>query len=404
MRETLKNLDALLSIRINLHEELPRHLKQWDIANGRATFRIPSEFEFDVTIVDEDPSEQLYFLDIRFLFTPAPEVPDSQFRVALEDRSNQALKSAGLIGCYDFLHDFVLTHKISTLRWQANEMSRGPWFGNVRVENVRRSLVVQYWTGLQTKNWIEIGISSGKSKDGEATWKGPETAKLGVRWFRGGVEAPTSDLEFDWTSLSMERVLKQVIARHISHILSSIEQGLSLFHIYDEGQTLETCSLSVSSAEPADCGLTLGINGQQSPCTVAIEPVVGRLVLSPHSALSARAEGELNLLKNPESTGAAAITRYLARNVQESTERQAAYCGWRTLKNLKIDNAGLKFAQDVMAISYFRGHSWGQIPWAIAALVNLGGESWWAVELYVSHLGRCRKLTLLTVHTAPIRP
>lgn len=353
-------------------------MRDWDVANGRATFRIPHEFEFDVTIVDEDPTEQFYFVDIRFLFTPAPEIPDSVVRVQLGDRADQILKSGGLQGCYDFLHDFVLTYKISILRRQAYEMSRNAWNNNIRVENVHRSLVVQYWTNLQSKSWIEIGVSSGSSKNNTALWRGPQSSRLDIRWFRSGMEASLSDINFDWTTISMEKVLKTVISQHISWLLGSVERGLAL---HDIPGGLQTRSLTKSKDEPADCSLTLCIRGQPLPCKVLVEPVGGRLIFSPPSALSPRAEAELNGLRHPESTGADTVQRYPARLLEEHAKLQSSYCGWRNVNNLRLENPALKFPPGYLTISYFRGRTWGRIPWVIAYTVNLSGGSWWAVEL-----------------------
>ncbi|KAF2096308.1 MED14-domain-containing protein, partial [Rhizodiscina lignyota] len=385
MQETLRNINALLSIRINLHEELPRQLKQWDVANGRATFRIPSEFEFDVFIVDEDPAARFFFLDIRFLFSPAVEIPQSQLRQVLEDRANELLGTSGLSSCYEFLHDFTLTHKINTLRRQARELTRGVWSNSIRVETIKRSLIVQYWTGSKVgKNWIEIGIASGRAKDDKATWRGRPPPRLQLRWFRGGSEVADVDIKFDWTDLSMERILKQIIARHVVIIMDLVRSGLPAS---PGGHGFRLLQANVSESEPADCSLMMQVNGQREPAVLTIEPTAGRIVLQPPSALSTRAEIDLNNQQHPETQLVPSVSRYLAREMQDHTERQAQYCGWRVLKNLRIERAAAAFGQEVITMSFFRGQSWGPSPWAIAATVSLGGESWWIVELADPSLG-----------------
>lgn len=374
--KTLRNLNALLSLRINIHEELPRHLKQWNVANGKATFTIPSEFEFDVTILDEDASAPFYFQDIRFLFSPTPEIPDSQVRVILEDKANEVLKISGLNGCYDLLHDFTLTHKISTLRRQALEMTRGVWVDSIRIEMVHRSLIVQYWTGLPSKSWVEIGVMSNKSK--KRTWRGLEPPQLGLRWTRNGQVVPDAIFDFDWTTLSMETMLKQVIARHTAHVLGSIREALPNS---PGGASLKKLDLTTSHLEPSDCALQTQVHGQASPITLVQESVTGRLVLQPPSPLAERAEADLNSQQRPEKNAEALLARFCARDMQLHTEHQAELLGWRTLRNLRLDNATTAFPQAVTLMSVFRGPKWESSTWTMAATYSLTGESWWAVEL-----------------------
>lgn len=379
MLETLRNVDALLSIRINLHEELPRQLKQWDVANGRATFRLPGEFEFDVTVVDEDPSARFYFLDMRFLFSPAAEIPAGQLRQALEDRSNELLGTSGLSSCYEFLHDFTLTHKINALRKQAHQMSRGVWYNSLRIETVKRSLIVRYWPDSKSgKSWIEIGVASGKPKDGKVSWRGKPPPRLSLRWFRNGAEVTDIDATFDWADLSMERILKQIIARHEAIIINSIKSGLPAA---PGGNGLHVLQANVSDAEPADCSLKMQVNGQRTPAVLMVEPIAGRIVLQPPSPLATRAEMDINNQQHRDKQLSATVARYLAREMQDHTEHQAEQCGWRTLKNLRIERAVAAFGQETITMSFFRCPGWGLSPWAVAATVNLSGESWWIVEL-----------------------
>ncbi|KAK3045081.1 hypothetical protein LTS18_014622, partial [Coniosporium uncinatum] len=132
MLKTLRNMNIQLSLRLNLHEKIPRYLRGWTVRSGRATFYSPLEFELDVAISSEEPSSQFWFIDIRFLFEPAPALPDGRFRQGLENQANVKLYESGLVGCYDFFHSLVMTHKIAILRGQAIEMSRGAWIDVMR--------------------------------------------------------------------------------------------------------------------------------------------------------------------------------------------------------------------------------------------------------------------------------
>ena len=140
----LRKINTLLSIRLNIQEDIPPVFRDFSIANGRATFRIPEEFEVDLSIAQEEPSSQLYFIDFRFIFSPTPrELPAGRLRDEIEGRANDILGREGLQGLFDFLHNFVLTHKLAVLKSQALEMVRGYWSDNLLVEAVSRSLFYQ---------------------------------------------------------------------------------------------------------------------------------------------------------------------------------------------------------------------------------------------------------------------
>lgn len=183
--EALRRINTLLALRLNLHDTVPFPLRNFFIRSGRATFRVKDEFDLDLSIGDQDPSSQLFFVDFRFLFSPAAsEPPAGRSRDQIEFKVNGLLRDRGLRDCFDFLHDLVLTHKLSILRHQANEMARGHWSDHIKVEAIHRSLVVQYWLRRPGgKNWIEIGIRRGKEKHGEHL-----VSQLALRCFRAGRE------------------------------------------------------------------------------------------------------------------------------------------------------------------------------------------------------------------------
>src|ERR1700722_6388022 len=104
--KSLQNLNTLLSIRLNLHEydKIPLQFKDYSIKSGRVTFRVAGEFEVDLTIAEENPEKQFWFIDFRFLFTPAVSQLPEHLRYMIENRVNAALEKDGLAGCYKFLH------------------------------------------------------------------------------------------------------------------------------------------------------------------------------------------------------------------------------------------------------------------------------------------------------------
>lgn len=135
----------------------------------------------DLSIGNEDPESQLYIIDFRLTFQPTLEsLPPGRFRNEIEYRCNELLRAQGLTGLYEFLHDFVMTHKITTLKKQVERLKKGRWTDALRFHMHKRSLFIYYWTGrLEVKNWIEIGVLRPRDK---------EPSRLGVRWHRDGKE------------------------------------------------------------------------------------------------------------------------------------------------------------------------------------------------------------------------
>ncbi|KAL2355983.1 mediator complex subunit MED14-domain-containing protein [Cryomyces antarcticus] len=376
--KVLQNMDALLFVRLNLHEDIPPHFRDYSVASGRATFVVPSEFEVDLSIADEDPASPFYFIDIRLLFSPTPDDLSDQVLGQLEHKANEVLRTQGLSGCYDFLHNFVLTYKINVLRRQAYDLCRTTWSDSIRVETVHRSLVVHYWTEVPGgKNWLEIGISSGKRKDSaNAFWAGPGTPRITTRWFRNGVEVKDVDLSFDFHTLSMERSLRELIALHTNHSLTIIRDQLLSSPPATKALSVELLN---STSGPATSSLKIQLTPSSTVVAALIDPVSGHLTLRPATVASSQIESDMNrdIAVNP----AQAIGYLLCTLAQIEIDRQARRSGWQTLKNVtpSQDNMREHFGNGVVRKIFFRGIGWGD-QWAIAATINLGGEMWWIVE------------------------
>ncbi|KAI9803840.1 MAG: hypothetical protein M1825_001720 [Sarcosagium campestre] len=375
MLKTLRDINVLLTLRLNLHEALPAHFRDFSIADGRATFSVAGEFAVDLSIADEDPASQLYFIDFRFLFSPVPaDLPAGRLRDEIEVKVNDVLRSDGLRGCYDFLHTLVLTYKINTLRRQATEMSRNRWTETVRVEMLRRTLVLQYWINKPgPKSWLEIGVSSGAGT-------GTGTSHLSARWFRDGKEVKDAEIPMQLANLSMESVLKATMSLHVNGIMTAIHAKLLECPLYAR-QTL-SLSLSTSTDEPVDSSVSL----QLTPCRstkLIIEPTTGRFALIPPSALSLRAEQELNSPRDASPVDAQRpLSSLRCLSAMDEIERRASFVGWRQLKSLTPRQEDVKriFPRDTYRISYFRRPAWTD-DWVVAASVSMAGDDWRIVEL-----------------------
>lgn len=367
-------MNTSLSIRLNVHETLPRHLRNWRIESGRATFVIENEMEFDVVSFVEDASDQWWFIDLRLLFAPAPTIEiGSRFFLTLKQQADYVLHEKGLGGLFDFLHNFVLTHKISVLRSQATGLARSRWAGSVKVEPVHRELVVQYWMDRPgKKNWIEFGTTSNKPKNGKTSWRGSPVPSLTARWFRQGKEMVGVDLGVDWNDLSMERILKRVIALHAAQILQSTREQFD--------PSLDGVA-NLSESEPTDCSLTATLGTASNTVTLSLEAVTGSYIIQPASALSARAEFAMNQGREPHQI-AGILTSMLSQTLREQIQRTAQQIGWKqiTRQALRPDVVKAAVQANILEYALYSPRGWTS-AWTLAVVVSTAGETWWILEL-----------------------
>ncbi|KAJ8607218.1 hypothetical protein MRB53_040478 [Persea americana] len=214
---SLEDLDTILHIRLNVHEELPIPFRGYTISSGRVTFHVFDEFEVDLTVADEDPTTQFWFIDFRYLSGQRKEAVSGPFRHGLEKATNEALAAAGLTGCYEFLHDYILTHKLNLLEKRARELAATTWQRSVRVETHRRVLIVQYWAERPgKKSWIQFGIKSGKVDQTPSA----AASSLDVQWAREGTFVKDCGLTF---AMDIENVLEDAIKKHIDYLIATIK-------------------------------------------------------------------------------------------------------------------------------------------------------------------------------------
>ena len=378
--KALQRMNTLLSIRLNLHENIPLPFRDFSIASGRATFRVRDEFELDLSIAEEDPSSQLYFVDFRFLFSPgAPELPQSRLRDQLELKINDVLKRDGLAGCFDFLHDFVLTHKVSILRHQAFEMVRDHWSDHLKVEPVHRSLVVQYWIQRAGgKNWVELGIRKGKPKKTSVPASIPSVSQLALRWFRAGKEVVDVPVKLELKVLSMAGILNQIIAIHTTSILKETSARLKGGALYSERYL--KIKQSPSTREAMDSILFLQLTPKRA-VKVVQEPVTGRFAVLPRNRLNGRTERELNNSPNPATDAPQRIANLRCVAAQAEFDMHAANYGWEPVGSLKLDRETMQrfFPPDTARISFFRRKAWSP-DWLLALTTSLMGDAVWIVQ------------------------
>jgi mediator of RNA polymerase II transcription subunit 14 len=376
--KALRTVNTLLTIRLNTQEEIPLEMMDFTIASGRATFRVKDEFELDLSIADEDPASQLFFIDFRFSFAPCmAEVPEGPLRDHVEGRTNDVLKREGLAGCYDFLHGLVMTHKLTILRQQAVELARGRWTENIRVELVHRSLVIQYWTNRPGhKSWIEIGA---RQRSRKAPSFSDEPSHLSLRWHRHGKEVFEHNIEIDAANLSVEKVLKEVVAQHTNHIFRHIKAGLKQSSVYSKGQL--SVKHRAHPREPAESSLKMEMT-ETNTVTIVQEPVSGFFAISPSSELHYRAERDINRLRDPASEAASRMAMLRCHETLVKVHPRARMRRWQKVQTIVLNQETIqkRFGNGILRYALYRLPKWPQ-NWALALTSGPGGDKWWAVEI-----------------------
>lgn len=381
----IDELNTLLSLRLNIedHDKIPRQFRDYTIDSGRVIFKVDGEFEVDLTIADEDFEKQFWFLDFRFAFTPAPAKLTEALRVFLEARVNESLEKDGLQGCYDFLHEFVLTHKISEYVRQGHELARSNWVDTLKIERLNRSMAIQYWTNRYPhdapKSWLIIGVHSGK-KSGATSVGSDATSHLTLRWFRDNKEVKAAGINVDHSQLSTEGLLKKVIARHVEYILSTIHARLRSKGRFQKRQA--ALAFDISPEEPIESTLRVQL-GQCDYINLRIAPTTGHFSMTPHRMSTLKGEAKLNSqLKDPAEEGLLALEGVRYSWASEEMNRRGKSMGWSVCR-IPVR------AEELKAILQTKGnfqHLWFRrkgwpAPWFLMLSLSLDGDRWWLIEV-----------------------
>lgn len=402
--KTLKDMNFALSIRLNLHEDLPLHFRNYSIANGRATFVVPDEFEVDLAVADEDPQSPFYFIDLRFLITAPGTIDDKHVRLNIEAMVNEILANEGLKACYLYLHDFVLTYRTNLLRRQALEMARSKWSECVRIETIHRDFVVHYWTGQPGgKSWIHVGTLSGlQSRDGrKQVGRNP---RLGIRWIREGQEISDPGTDVNNSQYSMEQILEDIIASHIRWRLGAIADRLRLLSGDNSGLYTE---IDEGQHDSPACSLQMRFARSRVQLRLRISPVTGNFYISPANAITMDAEKKLNSDSSLDVPQLLSILH--CKLLQDQIGKHARRLGWHPTAIGRQDDIRKIFGGDVTRWSIFTPKNWGT-EWAVAVTISLNGEKWYVIQIADSTATRSitsaellpLENTLLTVHRASL--
>ncbi|KAL2844307.1 mediator complex subunit MED14-domain-containing protein [Aspergillus pseudoustus] len=371
----LRKVNRIISARLALHEDLPLPFQTYRVHDGRVTFVVPGEFELDLSIGEENIGSQFFFVDIRFLFNPSSSIPAGRMFSELDLKINDTLRNDGLTGCFDWLHSLVLTNKINILSKQATALSRGLWSNVLRIELLHRTLVLQYWTSKPgSKSWLEIGV---RRRDRIGSTNGIQSPSLGVRWMRDGQEVHSEDIEFDKDNLSVETLLRSVIASHISHILSSAFANISERELYSSG-SLSLRAL-LTKTEPGDCQLDVQLTASRR-LRVAIEPMSGAIVLATTPNTLERVDTDRSADRPTVDDIVSRVGRLRCAAAIEEVESKVKMLGFESIspRKVKVDPRRV-FPANVLRFSFF-GHRLWERDWVLAATSSMDGDNWWVVQ------------------------
>ncbi|OLN88125.1 Mediator of RNA polymerase II transcription subunit 14 [Colletotrichum chlorophyti] len=381
----IDDLNTMLSLRLNLddYDKIPYQFRNYTIQSGRVTFKVKGEFEVDLTIADEDFTKQFWFIDFRFAFSPSASKPSNALVSFLEGHVNEILGKDGLEGCYRFLHEFVLTHKINELKRQALELSRNTWTGMLMVEPLNRALALQYWTTRYgpngPKSWVMVAVNSAKKTNGQVDLK--QSSRLVARWYRDNKEVKDVLLPFDVDNLCAEDLLKTVVARHVEHILSSIYSKLLAYPRFAKKEASMT--LRVSQTEPMESSLSMQLSSREN-VTLVVEPVTGFAAITPHTKYTLNGENRLNYGgKDPAEDGVTCLENIRWGYVIEEFSRRGRSVGWRALNKSPIGNEDIKQiirTREVFQTVFLQRQGLGQ-DWYVMVSLSLSGDEWWLLEL-----------------------
>ncbi|KAI1109043.1 mediator complex subunit MED14 [Nemania sp. NC0429] len=381
----IENLNTLLSIRLNLeeHENIPDRFQDFEIDSGRVTFKVAGEFEVDLTIADEDPEKQLWFIDFRFAFEPAPSELSDRLRDFLEYKVNEALQKDGLLGCYKFLHEFVLTHKITEYLRQAIELSKGRWVGMLEVERLRRAMSIHYWSGRQPldspRSWIIMGVSSGKTSGLVPGQSIP--SHLTLRWFRDGVEVKDVQFPLDDKTISTETLLNRVIGKHVEHILMAFHNTMK-----SEARFLKreaSLGIDIVDGNPSESGLKMQLTHERF-LDIKVAPITGTLLAIPQSRNNFDLQGQLNReTKRSIIEQVALLERFRCYFIEDELSRRGKSRGWSVCNPYPVKHEEARPLLEVKGGYQLIWLKRRGLPdnWYIMVGQSLSGDQWWLTEV-----------------------
>ncbi|KAK9468974.1 mediator complex subunit MED14-domain-containing protein [Lipomyces arxii] len=356
--DTLHDLNVLLSIRLVLAENIPPAFRNYKIANGRATFHVKGDYEVELGIADSARDSRFFLIDFRFVFKPESTVTPA-IRATLERIGNEVLISKGLVGLYDYLHNFTLSYKLLIMQQQLVALAKGIWTGTLSVSYFpeRQVISLQYWVEQRARRSIaEIGILQSKY--------------IGVKWIPKDFPPETFALNQD--EISAHKFLSQIITLHIQQLFSQIYSLFKSLQIYKASPDLIT--------PLSDIKLRIALTPTKTT-TMTVEHLTGRLTLAGKSDLLSSAEKAMN-----SQTDMIGIVHQLVNlrhlSVRQEVEQLVRDAGWEVIQilNIRADDSRNNYGLGVRQLSTIRQANWTP-GWFVVVTITDSAASLWFSQL-----------------------
>lgn len=396
---TFERMNSVLTIRLHLHEEIPDVFSKWHVHDGRVTFTVRDEFELDLSVLDESLDTTFRTVDFRFTFRPTPSV-SARLHDRIIELLNLELQKEGLQGAYNFLHDLTLSQKLAEMHAQARTLESGLWARHLRVELMRRTLAVQYWTQKPTvKSWLEVSIDSGRACQ-VLTGSKAATPHLRLKWMRNAKEVLDHDIIIDTNNINFEGLLQQVIAQHTASTFDSIYHHLCTTTLYAGGVHQLSISVEASVTDAGASQILVEVSNSQ-PITIRIDSIDGTLLLSPMNQHTNRAQHDLARLKNPVVDFVSRFHTLRCVLAETNLSEPMLMAGFVTLPGMKLAMTEVKslFGPQSLRATFYKQHGWTKNCF-LAAVFAADGDSWWFVQGAVSSERTVRKLDHAPIHAA----
>lgn len=223
--KVMRNLNVELSIKMALEVNLPPQFLNYEIKDGRVSFDIVNHFKCSVSMLKD---EKFNLIDFKFGFQLinnkiVSDVQDlePQALTNLQNIANQKLveNNNNLHELFELLFDYSATFKLQLIHKQLVNLKLSLWRGHLShtYDTDSKVIKVTYWTQKRfvKPSYIEIGLFNNN--------------KLSFKWFKNTEEVILEDgfeLVQNDGSIDLERVLNELIKRHIEMDISDIKSKL----------------------------------------------------------------------------------------------------------------------------------------------------------------------------------
>lgn len=334
--QTLHDLNVGLSIRLALVENLAPEFANYEIQNGRATFRVPNLYEVQVSIADDSADACFHMIDFKFVF--ACVLP----RLA-KDRivqvGNKVLQD-GLEKLLTTLQTFALHYRLGMINDEFTSLSQGLYYGLIQgmVFPTNGSVVISFWQS----STLDIRLTRGG----------------GIGILHGG-----STIAYELEK-SAKWNFQRVIERHVRWTIQKVGEVMAKYWGSSHFATVLQDKLEIKLA-----------NGKST--TFTIEPDTGQCALIITSRLVEAIDLEIKDETSPQKMADSLIKLQHFATLDHVASR-AKFTGWTVQANVIVS----RHALDAKYVLVLR-HKNIAFPWGVVVSMKEGQPStdWWLAQV-----------------------